>query len=456
MKKIVFISILYLVFGIIWIYIGDSLIFRIFDKPEDLQRISLYKGYSFVILTALFIFSITIYLSNCIIKQKNKLETLFLNSGIGYIEVSETEIILDINENIAQRLGYTRKELIRRKTGDITHIDDFKEDTYQWELLKQNHASTYTREKRYLHKNGNPIWFRLKGKMVNDFINRPYFLCSIIDISEQKEFDKLISQELKEKEALINNTSDVVWSVDKNIQLNSFNNAYTQLIKKYYTKRPRTGDYILDKYTDENEKQFWLKGYLRALNNEEFSMTNQRILNGKTYFLKTSLNPIISNHKVVGIACSSKDITEEQNFIETLKESILAAEMSQEVFMEIFENIPVMASLYDHNNKKLKLNKELLQTFGLIRDKNYTLDVLDHIIESKSVIVELKENLHKDFQIWKDFHVKTGEGKVIKQKWINILLKQNRSLSIGIDIKRLKKNTNNDFIFKPEDPRSKS
>ncbi|PIV48960.1 MAG: hypothetical protein COS19_11055 [Flavobacteriaceae bacterium CG02_land_8_20_14_3_00_34_13] len=447
MKKAVIIALLYLVFGIFWIYFSDSLVFTLFNDPEEIQKMSNYKGFVFVFLSALLLLLAIFNVYKNVLKQKNQIDILFSNPDIGFIQVSETGVILDINENIANKLGYTRKELLRRKTGDFTHKEDFKEDIYQWELFKQDHNSTYTRKKRYLHKNGTPIWFHLIGKMVKDFKGNPYFIAAIIDISEQKKVDAIISSELKEKEALINNTTDVIWSVDKNIQLNSFNLAYTQLIKKYYKIRPRTGDSILDKYTDEKEKQFWLQGYLKALNNEIFSVTNKREKEGKLTYFKTSMNPILSDHKVIGIACSSKDITEEQNLIETLKNTIKEKEISQDIFQAIFENIPIMISLFDHNDRTLKLNKELLQTFGLNENETYSLDVLNHIIHNEKVRSELRSNILIDFKNWKDFQVTTPNGELRKQKWINILIKKDRSLSIGIDIERLKENTNNNFIY---------
>ncbi|PKP19021.1 MAG: hypothetical protein CVU07_00775 [Bacteroidetes bacterium HGW-Bacteroidetes-23] len=448
MKKAVIITLLYLLFGIFWIYFGDSLMFTLFKNPEEIQKISIYKGFIFIFLSALLLYLAIFNAYKNILKQKNQIDILFSNPDIGFIQVSETGVIQDINENIANKLGYSRKELLRRKTGDLTHKEDFKEDVYQWELLKQDHNSTYSRKKRYLHKNGTAIWFNLIGKMFKDYKGNPYFIAAIVDISEQKKVDAIISNELKEKEALINNTTDIIWSVDNNIQLNSFNLAYTQLVKKYYKIRPRTGDFILEKYLDEKEKQFWLQGYLKALNNEHFSVTNKRFKDGKPTYFKTSMNPILSDHIVIGIACSSKDITEEQNLIETLKNALHEKEISQDIFQAIFENIPIMISLFDHNDNTLKLNKELIQTFGLLENEIYTLDVLNHVIENEKFRSELKSNIYIDFKNWKDFQVTTPNGELRKQKWINILIKKDRSLSIGIDMERLKENTDNDFTYR--------
>ncbi len=443
MKKALLISIIYLLFGILWIYVGDNVLFKVMEDSDELYKISRNKGFIFVFITTIFIIIILLHFYNYIKKLNNKVDILFSNKDIGYLQVSETGQIIDINSNIAEKLGYTRKELLRKYTGDLTHKDDFKEDTLQWEILKQDHTSIYKRTKRYIHKSGKPVWVKIIGKMVKDFKGKPYFIASVIDITEKKNAEIQISHELKEKEALMNNTPDLVWSVDKNIQLNSFNLAYNQLLKKHYGKRPRTGDFILDKYVDKKEKQFWLQAYLRALNNEYFSVTDRQLFHGKVVYFKTSFNPIIANHKVVGIACASKDITEEQSIIDTLRETISAKETSEEVFEEIFENIPVMIAIYDPKENTLQLNQELLQTFGLEKGKAYNLEILNKVVDNPEVVEELKRNLTKHFNNWKDFKVTTANGEKKKQKWINLLLKHNRSLSIGIDIKRLKQNTNN-------------
>ena len=56
LEKAVFITVIYLVFGGLWIVLSDAIALRIYQSAEDLAWFSTVKGLAYVLITAALIF----------------------------------------------------------------------------------------------------------------------------------------------------------------------------------------------------------------------------------------------------------------------------------------------------------------------------------------------------------------------------------------------------------------
>jgi len=128
---------------------------------------------------------------------------------------------------------------------------------------------TYRLEKRYIHKNGAIIWVRLNVSMVKDGRGRPLYCVSQI---EDVTHDILANEKLMISEAnlraTINNASVLIWSVDKDYNLLTFNDPFFEYTKKtlwrratHRTKDP--GEPSIDDHKGMVHK--WSDFYRRAL-----------------------------------------------------------------------------------------------------------------------------------------------------------------------------------------------
>src|SRR6185503_633837 len=118
-------------------------------------------------------------------------------------------------------------------------------------------------------------------------------------IEQEREFDR---QNLK---ALINNTDDLIWSVDKNFRLITYNNSFGTKTKRASGKPIYKGSHMLRILSDKRQTTRFKEYYERAFNGESFIEVEH---DGDTWS-EISFYPIRDQFEVIGTACFSRDIT---------------------------------------------------------------------------------------------------------------------------------------------------
>ena len=93
-------------------------------------------------------------------------------------------------------VGYTHEELVGKNDKDITHPDDLISDPERITLLVRGDLPGYSREKRYIRKDGSLVWAALSASVLErDPAGRPVNTIVIIqDISERKRLEAELSQ----------------------------------------------------------------------------------------------------------------------------------------------------------------------------------------------------------------------------------------------------------------------
>lgn len=136
------------------------------------------------------------------------------------------------------------------------------------------------------------------------------------------EFRKKIQQELviqtSKYEAIFNDTSHLIWTVNNNLQITSFNKNYQDYVKKVYNYKLSINDHVSSVINKDNKTQieFWINKYLNCFKNPsnkkvEFFEVQNSDKKGNTYYREIYLHPIFnSKGKVDEIAIIAQDVTE--------------------------------------------------------------------------------------------------------------------------------------------------
>jgi PAS domain S-box-containing protein len=111
----------------------------------------------------------------------------FENAGVGIAHLSPDFRWLRVNQTFARIVGYSPDELVSKSVQDITHPDDLESSFAEDERLRSGRADSYEMERRYLRKDGAPVWVHITGTAVrqNDG-SVDHFVTVIQDISERK------------------------------------------------------------------------------------------------------------------------------------------------------------------------------------------------------------------------------------------------------------------------------
>ncbi len=150
-------------------------------------------------------------------ESENRFRTSFDRASSGMTLTGTDGRLIRVNEQFCQMLGYTSKELVGKYFNDITHPDDL---TVGEEFIKKTLAgeiSSAQFEKRYLHKNGKPVWTRVSAALVKDTDGRPLnFITTIQDISESREAVRALRESEARYRQIVETADEGVWRVDAN------------------------------------------------------------------------------------------------------------------------------------------------------------------------------------------------------------------------------------------------
>jgi PAS domain S-box-containing protein len=131
------------------------------------------------------------------------------------------------------------------------------------------------------------------------------------DISEEKKVQQKLSFNKKNLDALINNTTDLIWSIDKNMCILSANKAFLDKFENHFGLTLNIGDKLSSDGFNDYDTNKWEEKYDRAFKGESFTIINEENRNGQSEYYEISFNPIYSeDNEVFGAGCFARDITE--------------------------------------------------------------------------------------------------------------------------------------------------
>ncbi|WP_194726153.1 sensor domain-containing protein [Noviherbaspirillum malthae] len=105
--------------------------------------------------------------------------TTFDMAAVGIAHTTTGGKWLRINPFFCKLLGYNLEELEGKLFQDLTHPDDLPQDLSGQEDLLNGKIGSYLTEKRYIGKNGEPLWVHLAVSLVRDEQGQPRFFISV-------------------------------------------------------------------------------------------------------------------------------------------------------------------------------------------------------------------------------------------------------------------------------------
>ena len=221
--------------------------------------------------------------------------------------------VLSWNKSAENIYGWRADEVIGKPLGEFfkpEYLNETRDDVIRM-FLEQGY---WTGEVIHLGKDGTPIPVIGSVVKIMDEQGNPMGAVSVNrDIRERKQAEEQREFEQMEKDALINSTKDLIWSVNKDFKLLAGNKSFIKSIKDFSGKTLKRGDFLLSEEIFSAELiSFWENIYKTALSgrifrNEFFTSATE---NSQFSWLDLTINPIWNGNEVNGIACFGKDITE--------------------------------------------------------------------------------------------------------------------------------------------------
>ena len=137
---------------------------------------------------------------------------MFDGSPIGLARLHSDEArVAEANEALAKMLGYTRDELVGLAFAEITFSDDLDDSRLRFRELVDGALESYSFEKRYVRKSGEPIWCEVTATALErDPAGKPAFVIAMIQNVTERKLAELALREAKERQARIAETQAAI------------------------------------------------------------------------------------------------------------------------------------------------------------------------------------------------------------------------------------------------------
>jgi two-component system, cell cycle sensor histidine kinase and response regulator CckA len=135
-------------------------------------------------------------------QSEERFRSMYQNAAVGIKQVAIDGRLLMANPALCKMLGYTEAELLRKTFTDLTYPEDLGGEAALLESMLRGEREFWEIEKRYVHRNGSPLWVSVTSSLVKDAAGHPLYRVSIIvDITEKKRAEAL-DQQLQQAQKL--------------------------------------------------------------------------------------------------------------------------------------------------------------------------------------------------------------------------------------------------------------
>jgi PAS domain S-box-containing protein len=323
--------------------------------------------------------------------QKEELDNLLesITDGIWSRDATSLELIYG-NDSYFSIMGYSRDLLMNNKNIFFDSIHPEDKNPFFDALRSAVLHGRCTKEYRYLHPSGKTKIFQARVSFEKGADGRPDTVNGItVDVTEARELQEKIIKSEQNLLATINNTKDLIWSVNENLEITFCNRPYQEFIYKLTGKIPRQGEFVLGDWGSETFIENRRKDYERALNGESFTTIAEEYFGGEILYKEFSNNPIFDHFgKVVGVNCIARDISEQ-------KKQMLHIQEQNNKLMDIawiqshkvrgpVATILGLASLLNYNENTDEPNAEIIINLKLATQMLD--DIIREIVEKTKIL----------------------------------------------------------------------
>jgi PAS domain S-box-containing protein len=163
-------------------------------------------------------------------ESEERFRGTFANAAVGIAHVGLDGRWLRFNDRLCEITGYSREELSVRTFQDITHPDDLEDDLDNVDALLEGRADRYMMEKRYLRRDGAPIWVNLTVSLMRSNGAPAYFISVIEDISLRRLAEERLRQSEERFRAVIEQASEAIFIADLDGDFQEVNSAACALL----------------------------------------------------------------------------------------------------------------------------------------------------------------------------------------------------------------------------------
>ncbi len=262
-----------------------------------------------------------------------------------WIYDQESWSFVEVNDAAVACYGYSRDEFLSMTILDIRPLEEIGRLT----VLRQKLRCEFETSGEWLHrkKDGSLITVETSSHTLPVKNGQYTRLVLAHDITERKRTEEALRLREAQLASLINNTTDLILSVDTNLCMTAFNEKLRQAARKLHGKEVYVGMSITE-ISLPMHRNLYQHTYAQVLAGESITQLNDFIRPGREKgLLEESFNPIRNaQNQVVGFTIVSRDISARKQAEEQMLTSLREKEvLLSEVYHRVKNNLNVVISL---------------------------------------------------------------------------------------------------------------
>jgi PAS domain S-box-containing protein len=253
-----------------------------------------------------------------IVTNEKRFRLLIENSADVLTLTSREGKLTYFSPSLTKVLGYTMDDPLNVPALDFIHPNNIANYTEKRRELLELPGKSYHDQIRLKHKDGRWIWCETT---ITNMLDEPGIEATVANFRDtsdkklreiQQEFDR------NNLNALINNTNDLMWSVDRDFKLITSNIPFDKLTKASLGKSIAKGENVLLSAGTPEMLAHFKQLYERAFEGNSFTEIDH-FDSPVDLWMQISYYPIRKGEEIIGTACHSRDITEIINNKQQLK-----------------------------------------------------------------------------------------------------------------------------------------
>ena len=210
-------------------------------------------------------------------KSEEMFRTLFFSAPLGIAIAGPEGRFIEINDSGCRMLGYSKEELREMSFLDITYPNDHSETQKLADKVWNGKSDFYQTEKRYLKKDGSPLWATTNASVIRDKSGKiQYWIGIMEDITLRKQAENALKESEEKYRLLVNNLPGIVYKGFKDWSVEFYDNQVEELIgysmHHFNSKRKKWVDLIVKEDIESATQTF-----IKALKTNKSYVRNYRL-----------------------------------------------------------------------------------------------------------------------------------------------------------------------------------
>ncbi|MBU1101740.1 MAG: PAS domain S-box protein [Bacteroidetes bacterium] len=374
-NKALRITLIYLLFGSLWILLSDRIVDNLFGNSAIITSIQTYKGWFYVLITGLIFY----HLISREFKTRSVAETFLRESEERYktladltfegVLIHDNGVIIDFNKSLQEIIGYQSEDLVGINIIENLVVDDYRQLVY--EKLKSDTLIPY--EFEIYNKNNNRIWMEGVAKNI-EYKGSPARVVALRDITWRKKAE-LELRESKEQFSRLIEASPVGITILRDGK-SIYNNNAAAVLFGFRVPSVLFGTHLLDRIAPSERDRVLEISKNREIGGDvpvQYETVGLRD-DGLTFpmLVNATLAELPGGTSTIAFLT---DLTYRKNAEEKIKES--------EHRFKTLSDLALEGILLLHNGIGIDCNEAFCQIYGYSREELLGIDLAPLLMEGK-------------------------------------------------------------------------